>query len=204
MLCVASACGCAFESSTLNITIGPDGEVIFEQAEFTDLAALSTDVATLQGQMTTALADIATLISSVATNGAAITRLDAMRAGVVQQSGSGVGPSSGAAHLVVATASPGPFGYAGVLHWGGHAVYTKTVGTDTFDVHARDDGNNRARGADRTQLTAGWASAATAMAVTATDDPTIDITIVRNAGTGTATTGATTRDGALWWVFIPN
>ncbi len=205
MLCPpASACGCAFQSSTLNITVDADGTWHIEQAQFTDIAAMQADIAALKAWQTTATGQISALETSSGTHAAAITRFDAMAASNVLQSGLGVGPTVTTTPLVIASATIGPFNTAGTVVWGGHAVYTKTVATDTFSGFARHDGTSRGRGTDFTQLLSGWVSATTARALAATDAPVIDFALARNGGTGTATTLSVSVAGGLFWMFIPN
>lgn len=69
MICGPTGCGCAFESSTLNVT--RNGDVItLEQAEFTSITTLQTDVAALKVDMLDAQGDI------VAVDAAKIAKAD--------------------------------------------------------------------------------------------------------------------------------
>ncbi len=73
MICGSPTCGCAFESSTLNVT--RVGDVItLEQAQFTDITALQIDVAALKVDMAAAQGDI------VAVDAAKIAKADQLSA----------------------------------------------------------------------------------------------------------------------------
>ena len=202
MLCgPATACGCAFTSTTLNISVDANGLVTIEQAEFTEITAMQAAIDTLETQMIAVLADIATLETDVAAAQADADRLDILQSSTL--TASGVGPTSGATELTLLSQAFSAFGVAGRLIFGGHASYTKTVTTDVFDVFANYDGVDVSRGIDRTQLSSGWSAATASASVAASDTPTISLRLARSSGTGTATTVASTNACRLWWIFIP-
>lgn len=196
-------CNCAFESSTLNISIGPEGQIILEQAEFTDIAALQADVAALEAWQTTAMSEISGLQTNVTTLINSTARLDLLTAGAASQAGA-VGPTSGTTPLVIASTTVGPFASAGTILVWGTAAFTKTVATDDFELVSRSDGVTISRGQDLTNEASAWTASVTGLAaVAAAASPTVDITLTRTAGTGTATTTASIFNGRLVWLFIP-
>lgn len=202
MLCGDRSCGCAFVSSTLNISVDDQGVVTLEQAEFTEITAMQAAIDTLETQMTAALADITDLQADVVAAQADADRLDILQSSTL--TASAVGPTSGATALTLLSQAFSAFGVAGRILFGGHAAYTKTVTTDVFDVFATYDGTQISRAIDRTQLSSGWASAIGSASVAASDTPTISIQLARSSGTGTATTVASTNACRLWWIFIPS
>lgn len=205
MLCRNIGCGCAIQSSTLNVSGSgtPTDPWVLEQAEFTDLTALELAVDSLETAMSAAQADIVTLESGLAAVVADVSRLDVMTGGVVAQSGAGVGPTSGTTILSVVSTTVGPFPVAGVLLWAGNISYNKTAGTDTFSIFARLNAVSSSRFADRTQLTAGAGAAGSATSLAAATAATIDMAIGRDSGAGTATTVASTNAGRMYWWFLP-
>jgi hypothetical protein len=198
MLCGQTSCGCAFFSSTLNISVDSNGLVTLEQAEFTDLTGALADIAQLQAEMLAAQSDITALETAMGTAESSIDRLDEMQTGFAAASS---GTTSGTTALTIVTDTTPTLAVAGQLFVDGRAIFTKTVSSDVFQLTARiNAGSASTPGRDLSGESTGWCTALALTAISAGTSPTVDIQLQRLSGTGTASVAS----ASLRWWYLPN
>jgi hypothetical protein len=203
-LCTPRGCGCAFTSDTLTIFPDPSNAnlIHFEQAEFTDLTEMQADIAALEAAMATAQSDISAAQTDITTLETAVATLSGIAASTT---GGSALTTSGTTTSTVATLGPIVAEVTGFALLIAHMQRSQTVGTDTFDMQISVNGTIVAIGRGVGTTNAGSLTPALhyLAAVTAGVSYTFTTSLLRQAGTGTATTVSDARFNRLTAVFIP-
>lgn len=193
-ICSPRGCGCSFTSETLSIY--PDESNInlihFEVADPSVITGIQDDITDIEADVATLQADI-TPLNALVSNG--------------ETGPDSAGPTSGTNVLTYDTDTTPSIPAAGRLHVWVSCAYTKSATADRFTVAITIDGTTVAT-APEPNLSAGQPTVVQiatsgSLAIAGGSTHTINATIVRSAGSGTATVSASTQ-AVLHWIFIPS